>query len=92
VCCILSHCVAVSLPAVELQSEGYQQCDFGVAPVKRERKKSFSCLIYTCKTLQETQWCSGEGLKLEVETEYTESLYPVSSDVSRFEWESLAII
>ena len=39
-------------------------------------------------------WC-GEGLKLEVETEYTERLYSLSSDVSRFEWESsesLAII
>jgi len=35
---------------------------------------------------------SGEGLKLEVETSYTERLYSVSSDVSRFEWESLAII
>jgi len=35
---------------------------------------------------------SGEGLKLEVETEYTERLCSLSSDVSRFEWESLAII
>jgi len=34
----------------------------------------------------------GEGLKLEVETEYTERLYSVSSDVSRFVWEFLAII
>jgi len=34
----------------------------------------------------------GEGLKLEVETEYTERLYSVSSDVSRFAWESLAKI
>jgi len=35
---------------------------------------------------------SGEGLKLEVEIEYTERLYSVSADVSRFEWESLARI
>ena len=35
---------------------------------------------------------SGEGLKLEVEIQYTERLYSVSSDVNRFEWEYLAII
>jgi len=35
---------------------------------------------------------SREGLKLEVVYQYTERLYSVSSDVSRFEWESLVII
>jgi len=48
------------------------------------------CLIYVRGTA--LRGWSGEGLKLEVETYYIERLYSASSDVSRFEWESLAII
>jgi len=48
----------------------------------------FIC-IYICIHIH--GW-SGEGLKLEVETLYTERLFSVYADVSRFEWESLAIV
>jgi len=53
------------------------------------------CLTYICYIwwpFRHTHGWSGEGLKSEVEILYTERLHSVSSDVSRFVWESLAII
>jgi len=57
----------------------HQKSDFGI---KFPNLSRFN--LFMLSLLSHHGW-SGEGLKLELETSYTEMLFFVSSDVSRFE-------